>query len=374
MVPCNIHLSRPNIPSYEKLEPMFKDIFESMIITETRGGSKYSKLFKEKIAKYLNVGNAMLLPNCTTGLLILLHSLKTELLPGRPTIITPSYTYSATANAIEWCGCNPVFVDINDTCTMDPGLVPDVGATAILPVNLYGNPCDIKAFEKISKQTGIPLIFDSAHAFGAEYNEKKIGGFGNAETFSLAAAKLVTSGEGGLITTNDNILADSLEAYKWAGNKRQEYNSVCFGLSGRLPELSSILGIGSLDRLEEEIAVRKKIAKIYKTELHGISDISFMKEQDKSRQTYYIFPIFTRHNRKLFEELSSKGIECRPDYFCPPIHKMIAYHEFHSWHLPVTEQKANTVLALPIHSKMSEEGAVFICKTIKDFLKEKQLL
>ena len=223
-----IHLSRPNIPSYESLEPMFKDVFKSQIITETRSGSKYSELFQEKVKNYLDVRNALLLPNCTTGLMILLQAIGCE------NVLTPSYTYTATANAIKWSGANPIFIDIDETCTINPDLVQEKigqgGISAILAVNLYGNPCNIKALEKISRKNKIPLIFDSAHAFGSEYEGKILGSFGYAEIFSLAAAKLVTTGEGGLITTNDNILADELEPYKWAGNRGKEYNGVCFVL------------------------------------------------------------------------------------------------------------------------------------------------
>ena len=137
--------------------------------------------------------------------------------------------------------------------------------------------------------------------------------------------------------------------------------------------MSSVLGIGSLERLKIELEAREKVAKIYKAELEGIADISFMQETPNTKQTYYIFPIFTKYNRALNKKLLSEGIESNARYFSPPIHKMLSFKEYHSMKLPVTDKKANSVLALPIHGRMNEEEGLEVCKTIKSFLKDKQL-
>lgn len=360
-----IHLSRPNIPKFEEIKNNLIDVFDSMMITEARSGSKYGKKFIKAICEYIPVYTATLFPNATNALMAVLRALD---LKGE--VITPSYTYSATANAILWAGLKPHFVDIDNTCTVNPSLVKEAineNTSAIMPVHLYGNPCNIDAITEIAQEKGLPVIYDAAHAFGSIYEGRRVGGNYMVEVFSLAAAKLVTSCEGGVITTNDTELATKLEAYKWNGNVKEEYNAICMGLSGRLSEIHSIIGIKSLELLEREIKSRYKIAKIYKEELSGIEGIEFLEERENCRQSYYVFPIFTEQNNRLLEALTKNAVEARTNYFYPPIHKMHYYKkEYGNISLPVTEERARKVLVLPIHSHMSEQDSLLVTKIIKE--------
>jgi len=360
-----IHLSRPNIPQFEEVKNDFIDVFNSMMITEARSGSKYGKKFIKAICEYIPVYTATLFPNATTALMATLKAMDLE-----GEVITPSYTYSATTNAILWSGLKPKFVDIDNTCTLNPNLIKEAinkNTAAIMPVHLYGNPCNIDAITDIAQEKGLPVIYDAAHAFGSMYEGRRIGGYYTVEVFSLAAAKLVTTCEGGLVTTNDTELATKLEAYKWNGNVKEEYNAICMGLSGRLSELQSIIGIKSLEQLEKEIKTRTNIADIYKQELSGIKGIEFLEERNNCRQSYYIFPIFTKQNNNLLDKLTKNGVEARTNYFYPPIHKMHYYKKnYGRINLPVTEEKAGKVLVLPIHSHMSEQDALLATKIIKE--------
>jgi len=363
-----IHVSRPLIPKFEEVEDQFKEIFESKMITECKSGSKYGKIFKEKISKYCDVPYVELLPNCTIGLMIAMKALE---LPLGSEVIVPSYTYSATVASIVWNGLKPRFVDIDKTCTMNPEKVREAinyKTSAILGVHLYGNPCAIKEIWELANEETIPIIWDSAHAFGSRYKTRPIGGFNQIEVFSLAASKLVTSGgEGGCICTSDEDLYNKIYTMKWMGIIDEKYSTHYLGLSGRMCEMQAIVGLKSLEILNKNIIRRHEIAKIYKQELDGLVD--FMEERERCDQSYYILPIFTNKRDKIHEALKKENIESRKDYFYPALHEHPIFKEYAKNDLSITEEISRKVLAIPMHGDLSDEDVMKICKIIKKELK-----
>ena len=299
-------------------------MFKSKMITN----HKYVKRFETAIANYLDVKYAVCVSSGTSGLM-----LAAKVLGLKGDIILPSFTFSATAHALKWCGLNLIFVDIDpqtfniDVNKIEKAITPKT--SGIVAVHVFGNPCDNSKLEFLAKKHNLKLLFDSAHAFGSKMKDKMIGSFGDIEVFSLTPTKILTAGEGGIITTNDYKIYQQLILDREYG-KTPDYDCKTIGLSARMSEFNAILGFHNLKNIDYNIKRRLELLKIYKSELGDIEGISFQKLQESAECSLKDFPIIINKNQfgidrnQLAEALSKENIGHRK-YFYPPIHRETVY-------------------------------------------------
>lgn len=290
----------------------------------------------------------------------------------RGEVITPSFTFCATTNAIEWCGMKPVFADIEEgyLCA-DPNHVNELvtkKTSAILATHVFGNPCDIGALQDIADDRKIRLFFDAAHCFGSEYKGKKIGNFGDAESFSLSPTKLVVAVEGGFLTTNDDEIARLGIMGRDYGHDGS-YDCEFAGLNARMEEFNAIIGNETLKRLEKNLQMRTDLVGIYRQGLSKVPGISFQKIRDRSRTTYKDFPLildekeFGLSRDQLYESLRMENIISKK-YFDPPSHKQRAFRQ--DIRLPVTDSIAPRIISIPLFSHMPKDDVKKVIETIKN--------
>jgi len=362
-----IPINRPTLPNVESLWEDLRDIFSSGLITN----NKYVGRFENRLAQYMKVKNAVCVSSCTSGLMLVERCLG---LKGE--VIVPSFTFPATVHSLVWNNLKPVFVDCNPkTFNLEPREVESKireKTSAILGVYIFGNPPEMDALLDLAEKHGLKLIFDAAHGLGAKYKGTFSGNFGDAEVFSLAPTKLVTSGEGGAIATNDDELAENLRLGRNYGNPGS-YNCSLVGLNARMSELNAILGLKSLDLLEDSISRRHKLVSLYKYFLEKIPGISFQEISENNRSTFNYFSIlidpdkFEMKNVDLKLALEKQGITTKV-YFSPPVHTQDAYRAYYEEYrdkLPVTEWVCERILCLPLFSHMSEDTVRYICDRVE---------
>ncbi len=362
-----VPIMQPTLPSIEDIQDDIKEILLTKMITN----HKYVQNLEEKLKEYLDVNNVIAISNCTTGLMLLGKTLD---LTGE--VLTPSFSFSATSLALIWLGLKPIFIDCDpNKFTIDVEKVPEKissNTSAILATHIFGNPCNIKKLGEIAEEYKLKLIFDSAHGVGSIYHNKKIGNFGNGESFSMSPTKVLTAGEGGFITTDDNKLAEKIKIGRNYANPG-DYNTAFIGLSGRMAEFNAILGLKSLKMLEENVKKRQKLVSYYKDKLKKFPGIKFQEIENNSRSSYKDFAIvvdsekFGMTRDKLFEALTLENIMTKK-YFSPAIHQQYAFKPFvqnQDLDLEATNELAKNILCLPIYSHMDFSLIEKICEAIE---------
>lgn len=346
---------RPNVNRYkDELAPILDEILESNMLTNVYN---YTKKFEDGIKQHMGVKNVVSVSSGTLGLILTLDALGVR----NKEVIIPSFTFTATAAALYWTGNKITYADIDDTFTLDPEMVnekvsKDTGA--ILPVHMYGNPCNTKALSEIAQDKNIPLVYDAAHALGSQCNGKQVGGFGDAEIFSLSPTKLLTSVEGGLITTNNDKLAEKLSVSRNYG-MFPDYTSQWAGVNSRLSEVHSAVGYVQVKDLETFVTNRNNYVARFKKWLSNTKGISFQRIPEHNRSAHKDFSIvvdpeeFGMHRDQLGEILGKKGIGTKK-YFYPPMHRLEAYKD-EDVSLPMTDRVSDNVLSLPIYNYMNNE-------------------
>lgn len=361
-----LRLGKPWTPDLDSLTPSFKAIFASGFLSN----STYVEELERKTAEYLQVSHCVAVSSCTAGLMLVNRAL------GRAggEVLLPSFTFGASAHSVAWNRLTPKFVDIDPrSLHIDPSDVERAltqETVAILATHLYGAPCAIDELNTIARSAGIKLIFDAAHAFGSLYDGRRVGPFGDAEVFSLSPTKLLVAGEGGLITTNDDDLAENCRAGRNYGN-RGNYNCKFVGLNARLSEIHAAIALLSLETLEERVQQRARYAEIYRGGLGDIPGISFPAVRATDRSTYKDFTIIVDPGTfgwdvpGLEKALEADGIETRR-YYYPPIHTMDAYvGRVEERALPVTNSISPRVLTLPMWDDIGEERVERVADTIR---------
>lgn len=359
------------MPTLPPVSAIIEQIGESIQAGRISTFSRFSKELEESFANYLGVQHVLALSNGTSGLMLLEKALD---LSGK--VIVPSFTFSATVHSLMWNRLTPVFVDIErDTFNLDPEAVEEritSSTSAILGVHIFGVPCRIAELADIAKRHNLKLIFDAAHACGSRYHDIYIGNFGLAEVFSSSPAKVLTTGEGGFLATNSAWLRDKIACGRNYGNPG-DGDCQLWGLNAKMPELSAILGLKSLQMLEESIQRRNEIAASFRSELGYLPGLAFQVVGPDVRSSVKDFAILVEESKfglnrdQLAQALAAESIETRA-YFDPPVHKMKAYSAFYEQHkdnLPNTDYVAKRVLCLPIYSHMTDELVQQICWAIK---------
>jgi dTDP-4-amino-4,6-dideoxygalactose transaminase len=309
--------------------------------------------------------------NATVGLEIAIRALG---LKGEA--IVPSFTFVATAHALQWQEITPVFCDIDrQTHCLDPERVEQLitpRTTGIIGVNLWGRPCEIDSLTEIAARKGLKLLFDSAHAFACSYKGRTIGCFGDAEVFSFHATKFLNSMEGGAVVTNDPDLAQKLRLMRNFGFTSDDQTH-SIGVNGKLNEVSAAMGLTNLESMAEFIAINRRHYKQYQDELAGLAGISLLHydERERSNYQYVVLEIdeqITGVSRdKLMQILHAENVLARR-YFYPGCHRMEPYRTLYAnapLSLPQTESVAAQVLTLPTGEAVTPEMIRGVCEIIR---------
>jgi len=356
MFPDGLPLVRPSLPDPDVLAERIRGVLGGPSLTNGR----LVRELEERAADYLGVRHCIAVSSCTAGLMLVLRAAD---LSGD--VVVPSFTFAATVHAVAWNGLRPVFADIDpQTLTLSASAVTraaGVRTSAILATHLYGTPCDVDALADAARAHGIRLFFDAAHAFGSRRGDTPVGGFGDAEVFSLSPTKVMVAGEGGFITTDDDLLAERCRIGRDYGNPGN-YDCIFVGLNARMSELHAAMALGSLEGLDARIDRRNELVRAYRQALSAAPGIHFPVVADGDRSTYKDFTILVEPEEAgldadgLARALEAEGVETRR-YYAPPVHSMRAYRHLNgtNGHLPVTEWAAQRALTLPLWSDMSEE-------------------
>lgn len=329
---------------------------------------KYLQLFEDSFKTFIGVKHATAVSNGTVAIHLALVALGVG--PGDE-VIVPTLTYIASVNAIHYTGAIPVFVDsTEDTWQMS---IEDVrrkitpSTKAIMAVHLYGHACDMKALKDICKEHNIFLIEDCAEAIGTQFDGQYVGTFGDISTFSFFGNKTITTGEGGMVVTNDETLFNRSVHFKGQGlaQHRQYWHDVV-GYNYRMTNICAAIGYAQMEQIDGFIARKREIAQIYKEQLKN-TPAEFHQEAANVFHTYWMCSILVPDDSSrdlLRNYLAEKGIETRPLFY--PVHTMPMYSQKFQKH-PVAENLGWRGINLPSFPGLKDEQIIFICDTIKEF-------
>jgi len=343
------------------------DVLRSGMLTQ----GKIVEQFEGEFSKYLGVKHSIAVSNGTIALDLALKGYGLQ--PGDE-IISPAFTFIATANCALYQGLKPVFADVDPkTFNIDPQSLAEkiTGKTrAVVGVHLYGQPFDLKAAMQICEDRHLILIEDCAQAHGAEFGGKKVGGFGTG-CFSFYPTKNMTTGEGGMITTNDDALAARLRLLRNHGDTGK-YNHVALGYNFRMMNLQGAIGLVQLKKLEDFTAKRIRNAE-FLTENIKIKGLTTPFQAANVRHVYHQYVVriednFPASRERFMEYLQSKGIGAAVHYPKPvyeqPLYQSLGYGKERC---PVSEDVSRRILSLPVHPSLKEEDLEYIAKTINEF-------
>lgn len=363
-----IYVTQPLLPRLDNYMSMLENVWDSKQLSNN--GPMVRRLETE-LRSFLQVENLSVFSNGTTALQLAL-----QVLDLKGEVITTPFTFAATTHALYWNNLKPVFCDINeDTYTIDPDKIEALitsETTAILPVHVFGNPCDVRKIQEIADKHDLKVIYDAAHAFGIEIGDKPVGIFGDISMFSLHATKIYHTIEGGALTFNDKALkeqADRLRNFGIAG----EDEIVGPGLNGKLNELQAIMGLLLIDLVKEEIEKRKVLTFFYRELLNDIPGISCSHDIENVHHNYPYFVIkvdkdeFGIDRDELQRALKDYNIYSRK-YFYPLCSHIQCYGQHPSAdadNLPTAERVSCQVLSLPLYVRLQKDDVERICEIIR---------
>ncbi|MFC2058769.1 DegT/DnrJ/EryC1/StrS family aminotransferase [Chloroflexota bacterium] len=334
---------------------------------------KYIEQFEESFADYCNCKHGISTTSGTTALHIALASVGIG--PGDEVII-PTFTMIATAFAIIYTGAKPVLVDCDpETWNIDVTKIEEritSRTKAIMPVHIYGHPCDMDPVLEIAKENNLLVIEDAAEAHGAEYKGRKMGGIGDIGCFSFYANKIITTGEGGMVVTNDEKIAEKARMIKdlaHAPQKRFVHTDIAYNY--RMTNIQAAIGIAQFEMIEEFIDKRRAHAYLYNELLKDIRGITLPPEKDWARNVYWMYSIlveeeFGMDRDGLMHILKEEGVDTRT--FFVPMHQQPAFKNlglFKGERYCVAEKLSRTGMYLPSATGLSEEDIRSICSIIK---------
>jgi len=370
-----ITVTKPYLPPLEEFNEYLKVIWDSNWLTNN---GKFHQQLEESLSSFLGVPYISLFSNGTLALITALQCLR---ITGE--VITTPYSFVATTHSLWWNNIKPVFVDIDPIYgNIDPEKIESAitsNTTAILPVHVYGNPCQNDKIQKIADTYGLKLIYDAAHAFGVKKNGNSILNWGDLSILSFHATKVFNTFEGGAIICHDKKTKDRIDDLKNFGF-HNETTVVAPGINAKMNELQASMGLLQLKYIEENIAKRKAIANNYTNKLTQISQIRCIVNQEFIDCNYSYFPIFITKksilNRDyLYNRLKEEGIYCRR-YFYPLISSFPPYKDLSSakrQNLPIATKLANEVLCLPIYPDLSIKECNKIIDVVIKFFRTAKL-
>jgi dTDP-4-amino-4,6-dideoxygalactose transaminase len=362
-----LHVGRPNIGNRERLIERINELLDRRFLTNN---GPFVQEFEQRIADFTGVKHCIAMCNATVALEI---TIRAAGLYGE--VIVPSFTFIATAHALNWQEITPVFCDIDpQTYTIEPSRVEQLitpRTTGIIGVHLWGHPCDVQGLTEVGQRHNLKILYDAAHAFGCSYNGQMIGNFGNAEIFSFHATKFINSFEGGAVTTNDDSLAEKIRLMKNFGFV--DYDDVEYiGTNGKMSEASAAMGITSLESLDDFIAINYRNYRHYQRQLVEIPGIELIhyNENERCNYQYIVLEIdetVTRLDRDQLQMILWAENVLARRYFYPGCHRMEPYRSYlpnAGLLLPNTERIARRVLTLPTGAAINLEEINKICEIL----------
>ena len=363
-----LHVGRPNIGSTDRLYARMGEIISHHWLTNM---APYVREFEKEICDHTGVNHCITVCNATLGLQLAIRALG---LQGE--VILPSFTFIASAHALEWQGITPVFCDIDpQTHNINPRKVEELitsRTTGILGVHIWGRPCAVEELQAIADQHQLALFFDAAHAFNCSYQDRMIGNFGSLEVFSFHATKFLNTFEGGLVATNDSELADQVRLMSNFGFAGYDH-VISPGINAKMSEISAAMGLTGLESMDEFISVNYHNYQQYLWELDNLPGVSMIiyDEGERNNYQYIVLEIddsITRiHRDQVVELLWAENILARR-YFYPGCHKMAPYrtnHTFSENQLIETERLVERVLLLPTGTSVETDDIHTICQLLR---------
>jgi len=362
MIPINA----PQIGE-EEIEAVVK-VMKSGVLTHGLGTGPMVTKFEKAFAKLVKTKHAIAVNTGTSAL----HSVivGTGIEKGDE-IILPSFTFVATAEVIAMVGAKPVFVDIHpETYNIYPKKIEKAitkKTRAIMPVDLYGLPAEMQRIREIAGKYGLTIVEDAAQAHGASYNGHPPGAFADAACWSFYASKNMTTGEGGMITTNDDELAEKISFIRSHGEK-EKYKSFMLGHNYRMPEIQAAIGYVQLKKLAKFSAKRRENSERLSVRLRKADSLNLPKEPKSYKHSWYLYTVrlkdtHVKKRDKIVEALKQKGIGAEV-YYATPIHTMPYYRNFGKYSLLETEKAAKQVFSLPVHPGVTAEQIDFIGESV----------
>lgn len=358
-----INVTRSSMPHFEEYVEEIRDLWDSRWLTNM--GVKHQELEKQLI-DYLEVEHMILFTN---GHLALEAAIDAFDLSGE--VITTPFTFASTTTAIVRKGLTPVFCDINyEDYTIDASKIEELitdQTSAIMPVHVYGNLCDVEEIERIAKKYDLKVIYDAAHTFGEKLNGMGVGEFGDASMFSFHATKVFNTIEGGGISCSDPSLGEKLDAYKNFGKISEDVYDYPGG-NAKMNEFQAAMGLTNLKHVDEEIAKRKKVYEAYMSHLEGIDGLKLPHIQEGLESNYAYFPIvfedFEKTRDEVFDLLAENNVSTRK-YFYPLMNRLDFFEgAYDSLSLPTAEYVSENVLTLPLYADLDLETVDYICDFI----------
>lgn len=334
------------------------------------GTGKYIEMFETRFAEYCGAERAVSCSNGTTALHLALLALGVG--PGDE-VICPTFTYVATANAVVYCGASPVFADSEPrTWNIDPNAIEQKITSrtkAIIVVHIYGQPVDMDPVMEMARKHGLFVIEDAAEALGAKYKSKTIGSIGDIATFSFYGNKIITTGEGGMVVTDDAALASTMKQLRGQGvDPDRRYWFPVIGYNYRMTNLAAAVGLAQLENVQWHVDRRLEVAKWYKEALSGVSGLSLQSETGFAKHAYWMFTILLEKGSpsqrdELMDRMRKTGVETRPGFY--PIHSLPPYvdpSEAHSY--PVATRIALQTISLPTSAALTRSDVRFVCDAL----------
>jgi len=354
-----VHVGRPNVGNRERLLKRINDMLDRNWLTND---GPYVQQLEKQIAEFVGVRHCIAMCNGTVALEIAIRALG---LTGE--VLVPSFTFVATAHALQWQEITPVFCDIDArTHTIDPAQIEKMitpRTSGIIGVHTWGRGCDVEALEAIARRRSLHLLFDAAHAFACWHKGKPIGGFGRCEIFSFHATKFFNSFEGGAVATNDDSLAEKMRLMRNFGFRGND-NVIYIGTNGKMTEVCAAMGLTSLESMDEFVDINRRNYHAYRRGLGGIPGLTLMAYDENERTNYqYIVVEVDEHEAglgrdELVQVLTAENVLARR-YFFPGCHRMEPYRSYFphaSLTLPETEKLCRRVMVLPNGTSVDEKA------------------
>jgi dTDP-4-amino-4,6-dideoxygalactose transaminase len=366
-----LHVGTPNVGERERFLRRVNDLLDRRWLTNH---GQYVVEFEEAVAARAGVAHCVAMCNGTIALEIAIRALG---LSGE--VIVPSFTFIATAHALQWQEITPVFADVDPrTHTIDPDAVARLitpRTTGVIGVHLWGRPCNVVALEELARDRGLKLLFDAAHAFGCSYQGEPIGSFGEAEIFSFHATKVLNTFEGGAIVTNDGELAEKarfMSNFGFAGLDDVRY----LGTNGKMSEIAAAMGLTVLESLDACIETNRRNHALYRERLSNLPGLAVIDYDSREQNNYQYVVVDVDANAtgvsrdSLVERLRRENILARR-YFFPGCHRMEPYRSLFpnaGLLLPHTELLADRLMALPTGPTVDADAVVEVCSVIEEAL------
>lgn len=362
----DIYVTQPNLPPLEEFIPYLQAIWDNKILTNA---GPFHQQLETALCQYLGVEHLSLLANGTIALVTALKALDI-----RGEVITTPYSFVATAHALKWNGIEPVFADIDpntlnlDSARIEAAITPRT--TAIMPVHVYGRPCNVDAIETVARRHNLKVIYDAAHAFGVQGGDGSLLNHGDLSVLSFHATKVFNTFEGGAIVCPDAATKRHIDHLKNFGFV-DEVTVVESGINGKMSEINAAFGLLQLKHMEQAIRRRGDIDRRYRAQLAGIPGINCPPDAGEKIANYAYFPVlvgdaYPLSRDDLYNKLKAHGIHARR-YFYPLISNFPMYRNCPSAqpeNLPVATDVANRVLCLPIYPALTDEQQMNIVSLI----------